>query len=54
LIAGKTNQQAKMLLLQSPGIAGAQIIVKGGNQTLPQDAKAIRILVLYNLDQMES
>src|SRR6266568_2357041 len=37
LIAGKSKQQAEALLLQFPGIAGAQILVKGENQTLPED-----------------
>jgi hypothetical protein len=40
-------QQAISWLLTQPGIQGVQIIVKGGNQTLPQDPKAIRIIVLY-------
>jgi hypothetical protein len=47
LVAGMKTQQAKATLLTLPGIAGVQITVKGGNQTLPQDPKAIRILVLY-------
>ena len=47
LIAGKPKQQARATLLHIPGIAGVQIIMKGGNQTLPQDSKAIRILVQY-------
>jgi hypothetical protein len=48
LIAGKPQQQAIALLLKSPGIAGAQITMRGGDQTLPQDLNAIRILVQYN------
>ncbi len=47
LVAGMKTQQAKATLLTCPGIAAVQITVKGGNQTLPQDPKAIRILVLY-------
>ena len=53
LIAGKTKQQAGAMLLQFPGIAGAQITLRGGNQTLPLDSKAIRILVQYNPDQIQ-
>ncbi len=53
LIAGKTKQQAIATLLQVPGIAGAQISLRGGNQTLPQDLKAIRILVQYTPDQIQ-
>jgi hypothetical protein len=52
LIAGKTKQQAIATLLQVPGIAGAQITLRGGNQTLPQNSKAIRILVQYTPDQV--
>jgi hypothetical protein len=48
LIAGKTKQQAIAILLQFPGIAGAQITLQGGNPTLPQDANALRIHILYN------
>jgi hypothetical protein len=47
LVAGMNTQQARATLLQFPGIAGAQITVKGGNQTLPQDPKEIRIIVQY-------
>ena len=47
LIAGKTKQQAIATLLTFPGIAGVQISVKGGNQTLPQDPKDILIIVQY-------
>jgi hypothetical protein len=47
LIVGKPKQQAIRTLLQFPGIAGVQITVKGGNQTLPEDPTAIRILVQY-------
>lgn len=47
LVAGMKTQQARATLLTFPGIAGVQISVKGGNQTLPQDPKAIRIIVLY-------
>jgi hypothetical protein len=47
LIAGKPKQQALATLLQFPGIAGAQIMVKGGNQTLPQDPSAITIRIRY-------
>jgi Baseplate J-like protein len=46
-IAGKTKQQAVETLLTIPGIAGAQISMQGGSQTLPQDAGEIRILVQY-------
>ncbi len=53
LLAEKTKQQALAILLQFPGIAGAQITLRGGNQTLPQDLKAIRILVQYNPDQIQ-
>jgi hypothetical protein len=47
LIAGKPKQQALALLLQSPGIAGAQISVKGGNRTLPSDPGRTTIIVVY-------
>jgi hypothetical protein len=47
LIAGKTNQQAGTMLLQFPGIAGAQIKVKGGNRTLPQDIRNIQMIIVY-------
>jgi hypothetical protein len=47
LIAGKTKQQAIATLLTVPGIAGVQISVKGGNQTLPQDPKDILIIIKY-------
>ncbi len=47
LIAGKSKQQAEALLLQVPGIAGAQILVKGENQTLPEDPNAITIRIQY-------
>ena len=47
LIAGKPKQQAEALLLQFPGIAGAQITVKGGYQTLPEDPRNIRIFLVY-------
>ncbi len=47
LIAGKTNQQAGALLLQFPGIAGAQITLKGRNQTLPQDPRGIHLIVVH-------
>ncbi len=53
LIAGNTKQQATALLLQFPGIAEAEISLRGGYQTLPQDSKAIRILVQYTPDQMQ-
>jgi hypothetical protein len=53
LLAGKTKQQAVAILLQSPGIAGMQISVRGGNLMLPQDSKAIRILVQYNAAQTQ-
>jgi hypothetical protein len=46
LIAGKTIQQAVAMLVQLPGIAGAQISVKGGNRTLPQDPGSIHIIVV--------
>jgi hypothetical protein len=41
------KQQAIATLLTFPGIAGAQITVKGGNQTLPQDPERITIVVVY-------
>ncbi|SRR6266487_227903 len=47
LIAGKTIQQAAAMLLQIPGIAGAQISVKGGNQTLPQDPESIHMIIVH-------
>jgi hypothetical protein len=47
LIAGKPEQQALATLLKSPGIAGAQITLKGGNRTLPQDPGNITIVVVY-------
>jgi hypothetical protein len=47
LIAGMRTQQAIATLVTFPGIAGVQISVKGGNQTLPQDPKDIRIIVQY-------
>jgi hypothetical protein len=47
LIAGKPRQQARATLIHIPGIAGAQITMEGGNQTLPEDPGAIRILVQY-------
>jgi len=47
LIAGKTKQQALATLLQFPGVAGAQITVKGVNQTLPEDPRSIAIVVVY-------
>lgn len=53
LIAGKTKQQAERMLLHTPGIAGAEISLRGGNQTLPLDSKAIRILIQYNPDQIQ-
>ncbi len=47
LIAGKTKQQAGAMLLQFPGIAGAHIAVKGGNQTLPDDPRNIHVILAY-------
>jgi len=47
LIAGKPQQQALTTLLQSPGIQGAHITVKGGNQTLPEDPRSITMVVVY-------
>ena len=47
LIAGKPKQRAIATLLKFPGIAGVQIIVKGGNQTLPEDPRSITIVVMY-------
>jgi len=47
LIAGKTNQQAGALLVQFPGIAGAQITLSGGNRTLPQDPGSIHMIIVY-------
>ncbi len=49
LIAGMNTQQALRTLLQFPGIAGAQITVKGGNRTLPQDPHRIHITILYRV-----
>jgi len=49
LIAGMNTQQAVRTLLQFPGIAGAQITVKGGNRTLPQDPHRIHITILYRV-----
>jgi hypothetical protein len=48
LIAGKSKPRALAMLLQFPGIAGAQIMVKGKNQTLPQDPRSITIRILYS------
>jgi len=47
LIAGKPKQQAIATLLKFPGIQGAQITLRGGNQTLPEDPRDIKISVLY-------
>ncbi len=47
LIAGKTKQQAIATLATFPGIAGVQISVKGGSQTLPEDPRNIHITVVY-------
>ncbi len=47
LIAGMSKQQAIATLLTFPGIAGAQITVKGVNQTLPEDPRSITIVVVY-------
>jgi len=47
LVAGMKTQQARATLLTFPGIAGVQITVKGGDQRLPQDPKAIRLIVLH-------
>jgi hypothetical protein len=47
LIAGKTIQQAGAMLVQFPGIAGAQISMQGGNRTLPQDPRGIHIIIVY-------
>lgn len=49
LIAGKPKQQALATLLQFPGIAGAQISVKGGNQTLPQEPGNITMVIAERL-----
>jgi hypothetical protein len=46
-IAGKSKTQAITTLLSFPGIAGAQITVKGGYQTLPEDPCNIRIFLVY-------
>jgi len=46
-IAGMNKQNAITTLLAFPGIAGAQISVKGGSQTLPQDPGEIKINVRY-------
>ncbi len=47
LIAGKTKQQAIAMLLTFPGIAGAQITMKGGSQTLPVDPRNMHIILVY-------
>ncbi len=47
LISGKSKQQAIATLLSFPGIAGVQITLKGGNQTLPEDPRSITIVVVY-------
>jgi len=47
LIAGKPKQQALATLLIFPGIAGANITVKGGSQTLPENPGSITIVVAY-------
>jgi hypothetical protein len=47
LIAGKARQLALATLLSQLGIQGAQITVKGGNQTLPQEPGSITIVVVY-------
>ena len=47
LIAGKTIQQAGAMLLQIPGIAGAQVSMKGGNRMLPEDPRSIHIIVVH-------
>ncbi len=50
LIAGKTTQQAGAMLLQFPGIAGAQISMismKGRNRTLPEDPRSIHIIIVH-------
>ena len=46
-IAGKTQQQARALVLAQPGIAGVQINVSGGNRTLPQDIRNIHLVIVY-------
>ncbi len=46
-IAGKTQQQARALVLSQPGIAGVQINVSGGNRTLPQDKGSIHLVIVY-------
>ena len=46
LIAGKTRQQAQAILLQLPGIAGAAITIKGNAATLPDNPKAITMVVV--------
>jgi hypothetical protein len=46
-VAGKTKQQAVATLLSQPGIQGAQITTRGGNQTLPQNPGNITIVVVY-------
>jgi hypothetical protein len=46
-IAGKTQPQARALVLAQPGIAGVQISVSGGNRALPQDIRNIHLLIVY-------
>ncbi len=41
------KQQALATLLKFPGIAGANITMKGGNQTLPEDPNNIHMIVMY-------
>ncbi len=47
LIARMNKQQALATLLKFPGIAGANITMKGGNQTLPEDPNNIHMIVMY-------
>ena len=47
LVAGMHVQQARVTLVQLPGIAGVQISVNGGNHTLPQDPRNVHIIVVY-------
>ncbi len=46
-IAGKTQQQARALVLAQPGIAGVQVNVSGGSRSLPQDKGSIHLIIVY-------
>jgi len=49
LIAGKTKQQARALLLQEPGIAGVVIMINGNAATLPDDPGKMIIVIAERL-----